>query len=163
MAATVTPEAPAPVVSQIAAQAASESTQYNTTGEMIKARMPFMVKGAGYVGNGNQPLPDGMDVMTKAVQATTDLRMATYRGYRARSEVSKGLNTDFLNQFGYLKTALSQQSLGEQLQQVISQIPGGADALSKSFTAGSLGIGTVSGLVPFDLRAPSRLIYPVNK
>ena len=33
--------------------------------------------------------------------------------------------------------------------------------VNKSFTAGNLGIGSISGLVPFNLLAPSRLIYPV--
>ena len=48
----------------------------------------------------------------------------------------------------------------EQIQKMIGGMPGGAD-VAKSVTAGSLGIGAVSGLVPFDLVAPSRLIYPV--
>jgi hypothetical protein len=39
----------------------------------------------------------------------------------------------------------------EQIQKMIGGMPGGAD-VAKSFTAGSLGIGAVSGLVPFDLK-----------
>lgn len=156
-------EAPAPshVTGQVSAQAAAEAARYNRAGDMIKNRMPAMVKGAGYVGDGNKPLTDDMQVMTRAHQATLDLRTETYRGYRDKPSVVKGLNDGFLNQYGYLKTALSTPSLSEQLQQVFSQIPGGSDALSKSFTAGNLGIGSVYGLVPFDLLAPSRLIYPV--
>ncbi len=155
-------EAPAPshVTGQVTAQAAAEAARYNRAGDMIKNRMPAMVKGAGYVGDGNKPLADDMQVMTRAHQATLDLRTETYRGYRDKPSVVKGLNDGFLNQYGYLKTALSTPSLSEQLSQVFSQIPGGADAM-KSFTAGNLGIGSVYGLVPFDLLAPSRLIYPV--
>lgn len=155
-------EAPAPsnLTGQVSAQAAAEATRYNRAGDMIKNRMPAMVKGAGYVGDGNKPLNDDVQIMTRAHQATLDLRTETYRGYKNKPSVVKGLNDGFLNQYGYLKTALSTPSIGEQLEQVFSQIPGGADAM-KSFTAGNLGIGSVYGLVPFDLLAPSRLIYPV--
>jgi hypothetical protein len=152
---------PSHTMGQVSAQAASESSRYNRTGDMIKNRMPNMIKGAGYVGNGNAPITDEMAVLTKAHQATLDLRTETYRGYQDKPGVVKGLNQGFLNQFGYLRTALSQPSLSEQLTQLFGNIPGGAEALSKSFTAGNLGIGSVYGLVPFDLLAPSRLIYPV--
>jgi hypothetical protein len=33
--------------------------------------------------------------------------------------------------------------MGEQIAQIFQQIPGGAEALAKSFTAGNLGIGSV--------------------
>jgi hypothetical protein len=81
------------------------------------------------------------------------LRAETSRGFTARSSVVKGFRPEFLNQFGALKTALTMPSLGEQIAQLVGGLPGGGDAL-KSFTAGNLGIGTVSGLVPFDLLAP---------
>lgn len=148
-------------VAQVTAQAEADSRGYNRAGDMIKNRMPGMVKGAGYVGNGNMPIQDEMAVLTKAHQATLDLRTETYRGYQDKPGVVKGLNQGFLNQFGYLRTALSQPNLGEQLSSLFGSIPGGTEALSKSFTAGNLGIGSVYGLVPFDLLAPSRLIYPV--
>jgi hypothetical protein len=135
--------APANVSGQVTSQAAAEAARFSRTGDVIKNRMPSMVKGAGYVGNGNTPLQDDMQILTKAHQATLDLRTETYRGYRDKPGVVKGLSGDFLNQFGYLKTALTAPSLGEQLSQVIGQIPGGADALGKSFTAGNLGIGSV--------------------
>ena len=158
---TVESPSPAGVAGQVNSQAAAEAARYQRTGDMIKNRMPNMVKGAGYVGTGNTPLQDDMQILTKAHQATLDLRTETYRGYRDKPSVVKGLSQDFLNQYGYLKTALTTPSLGEQMTQILGQIPGGAEALQKSFTAGNLGIGSVYGLVPFDLLAPSRLIYPV--
>lgn len=159
MADILTAEPPAPTAGQVSKEAASEAGRYNRSGDMLKARMPFMVKGAGYI-NGNAPLNDEVQVMTKAHQAALDLRTETYRGYQNKADVVKGLSPSFLNQFGYLKTALTMPSVGEQISQLIGGMPGGADAL-KSFTAGNLGIGSVSGLVPFDLLAPSRLIYPM--
>jgi hypothetical protein len=127
---------------------------------MLKAKMTDLVKGAGFVGNGNTALSDASVVTTKAHQATMELRAETHRGYANRASVVKSMNPGFLDQFGTLKTALNMPSVGEQISQLVGSMPGGADAL-KSFTAGNLGIGTVSGLVPFDLLAPSRLIYPV--
>jgi len=140
--------------------AASEAGRYSRSGDMLKNKMTHLVKGAGFVGNGNSPLSDPGVVTTKAHQATMELRAETHRGYTNRASVVKSMNPGFLDQFGTLKTALTMPSMGEQIQQLVGSMPGGADAL-KSFTAGNLGIGTVSGLVPFDLLAPSRLIYPV--
>lgn len=142
------------------AGAAAEAPRYSRTGDMLKNKMTDLVKGAGFVGNGNSPLSDPTVVTTKAHQATMELRSETHRGYTNRGSVVKSMNPGFLDQFGTLKTALTMPSVGEQISQVLGGMPGGADAL-KSFTAGNLGIGTVSGLVPFDLLAPSRLIYPV--
>jgi len=139
--------------------AAAEAHRYNRTGDMLKAKMPELVKGAGYVGTGNAPLSDPLIVTTKAQQAAIELRTETNRGYTDRNSVVKSLNGDFLNQFGNLKTALSAPSMNEQLQQIVGAI--GNPDLTRSFTAGNLGIGTSYGLVPFDLLAPSRLIYPV--
>ncbi len=153
-----TESAPAP--GDAIAKAAAEAPRYGRSGDMLKAKMTDLVKGAGFVGNGNAPLSDASVVTTKAHQATMELRAETHRGYTNRASVVKSMNSGFLDQFGNLKTALTMPSVGEQIQQVLGSMPGGTDAL-KSFTAGNLGIGTVSGLVPFDLLAPSRLIYPV--
>jgi hypothetical protein len=164
----------APGVPSALSQAASEASRFSSTGEMIKNAMPGLVKGAGYASTshgvagqggmgspGTKPLGDNdPGVMLKAQQATLDLRTETFRGIHQRSDVVKGLNQGFLSNFGYLKTALTSPSLGESLA---SMFQGGAVSpdLTRSFTAGNLGIGSVYGLVPFDLRAPSRLIYPV--
>jgi hypothetical protein len=145
------------------AQAEAEAATARGTGDMIKARMPSMVKGAGFSQpGGNTPLTDQADIATRVHTATMALRTETWRGYNTRQDVvNKGFNQGFLNQFGRLKSALSMPSIGDQIAQLVGGMPGGADAL-KSFTAGNLGLaGMTSGLVPFDLAAPSRLIYPV--
>lgn len=135
------------------------ANRYNSTGDIIKSRMPELVKGANYALGDNAPLSDRMEIITKAHQATLDLRTETYRGYTDKASVVKGMNGDFLAQRGYLKTALNAPSIMEQFQQLYQAI--GKPDLLRSFTAGNLGIGSVYGLVPFDLLAPSRLIYPV--
>jgi hypothetical protein len=159
MADILTMDAPAPANGQAVQSAAQEASRYSRTGDMLKAKMPELVKGAGYVGNGNQPLSDPLTITTKAQQAAIELRTETNRGYTNKSSVVKSLNGDFLNQFGNLKTALSAPSVNDTLQQIVAAV--GNPDLTRSFTAGNLGIGSVSGLVPFDLLAPSRLIYPV--
>ena len=159
--AVLTEEAPASIdLSAPAREAAAVAGRSSSTGDVLKARMPELVKGAGYANGSNAPLSDSLDIMTRASQAAMDLRTETWRGYNQKSSVVKGLNGDFLSQRGYLKTALNAPSVAEQMQQLFSMLPGGGDAL-KSFTAGNIGVGSVYGLVPFDLLAPSRLIYPV--
>jgi hypothetical protein len=153
--------APAGSPDEAQASLVSNAQGYSHAGDAIKASMTTLVKGAGMATiGGNKPLEDQRDIMVRAHQATLDLRTSTYQGYQDRTSVVKSMNQGFLNQFGYLKTALNTPSIGEQLGQLFQSLPGGGDAY-KSFTAGNLGIGSVYGLVPFDLLAPSRLIYPV--
>lgn len=153
-------EQAAPAANPDAAQAdlVGVAQRYSTTGDAIKASMATLVKGAGMAKiGGNTPLSNERDITVRAHQATLDLRTSTYQGINDRQSVVKSMNSGFLNQFGNLKTALTTPSLGEQLSQLVGMLPGGTEAL-KSFTAGNLGIGSVYGLVPFDLLAPSRLI-----
>jgi len=141
--------------------AARDAGRFTYAGDMLKNRMSGLVKGAGFAKpGGNTPLVDESQIVTKAHQATLDLRTSTYQGYSDKQQVVKGMNQGFLNQFGYLKSALTAPSIGDQVMQLVGGMPGGADAV-KSFTAGNLGIGSIYGLVPFDLLAPSRLIYPM--
>ena len=152
--------APAAVAGGVAAQAASEATRYNKTGEMIAARMPDLVKGAGLAPKGgNTLLTDQSDILTRSAQASLDIRTETARGFARKSSVVKSMNPSFLNQFGYLRTALEMPSVGEQLQSFMSAVA--SPDVVRSFTAGNLGIGSVYGNTPFNLLAPSRLIYPV--
>jgi hypothetical protein len=169
VAALLEAENPAPgITGQVAAQAEREAGKYYSagSGEMIKGRMPNLVKGAGFIGEGaNTPLTNHTDIMTRAAQASLDLRMATYQGFTNKSAVVSSLNQGWLNERGALKTALTMPSIMDQLSGLVALIPGGGEALkeyaAKSFTAGNLGIGSVYGNVPFNLLAPSRLIYPV--
>jgi hypothetical protein len=147
-------------LSQPLREAQADAARASSAGDVIKARMPNLVKGCTYAEGVNEPLRDQGQILMKASQATLDLRTAIYQGMTDRPSVVKNLSPDFLAQRGFLQTALNTPSPVEQIQKLLASMPGGAD-VAKSFTAGSLGIGTVSGLVPFDLVAPSRLIYPV--
>lgn len=105
-----------------------------------------LVKGAGHLTTGS-PLMDEADIMAKSTQAVLDVRTSAFKSANDTESVIKGVSNDFWN-------AAPARGLKMMAQQ-------GAD-IRKSFTAGNLGAaGTPYGLVPFDLLAPSRLIYPV--
>lgn len=105
-----------------------------------------LVKGAGHLTTGS-PLMDEADIMAKSTQAVLDVRTSAFKSAHDTESVIKGVSNDFWN-------ASPARGLKMMAQQ-------GAD-IRKSFTAGNLGsAGTPYGLVPFDLLAPSRLIYPV--
>lgn len=118
----------------------------NTIGEAIKSRMPNLVKGAGLRGQGgNMPLTNYTDIMTRSAQATVDIRTETYKGFSSKSAVVSELNQGWLNDFGALKTALTQPSMAESMAMALSPYLGvAAPDLVRSFTAGNLGIGSVS-------------------
>lgn len=119
-----------------------EASSYSSTGEIIKARMPDLVKGAGLAPKGgNTVLTNQTDILTRSSQAALDIRMETRRGFAAKSSVVKSMNPSFLSQFGYLRTALEMPSVGEQLQNFMSAVA--SPDVVRSFTAGNLGIGSV--------------------
>lgn len=139
--------------------AASEAAWYDTPVDMLAGRMPEAVKGAGFARpGGNKALNDPDEIFDKSYKATKALRGATTKGYRDPGGVYKSLNPAFTTQFGMF---LANGAPGSQgMQQLVSEINSAfsqVDAL-KNFT---LTAPLTSGFVPFDLVAPSRLIYPV--
>lgn len=117
---------------------------------LFQTKAKDLVKGVGHVTNKGVPLSEGThsgEILTKATQAALDVRNATMIGTRNADDVLSGLSTDFVQHRSFAPMAY-------QLKQ--------SAQLNKSFTAGNLGLnGVPYGLVPFDLLAPSRLIYPV--
>ena len=126
---------------------AARRTDYEA---LFTTKAKDLVKGVGHVTNNGVPLTDGThagEILTKATQAALDVRTSTMHGTRDADAVMGGLSTDFLQHRNFAPMAY-------QLKQ--------SAQLNKSFTAGNLGLnGVPYGLVPFDLLAPSRLIYPV--
>jgi len=116
-----------------------------------------LVKGAGHLTKGS-PLSEATDqreILTKSHQAIIDTRAATNEGRWDTASVASRISPDFLRHpmagnLGYRMTN-------------DCEIRKSMDAtLGKSFTASNLATaGQPYGLVPFDLLAPSRLIYPV--
>jgi hypothetical protein len=146
---------------EVASEAAKEASWYDTPVDMLAGRMPEAVKGAGFARPGGTKVLDNQDeIFDRSFKATQALRSATFKGYHAPDSVRKSLNPSFTSQFGNFMAAgtpgFGDQGTGQlvsQLNSIFSQ----TDAL-KNFT---LTAPLASGFVPFDLVAPSRLIYPV--
>lgn len=150
-------------VSAVNAQAAIEAPKYKRHTDMLAARMPNMVKGAGFAEpGGNEPLSNSVEIASRVSESALALRGATIQGHTDKASVVKGLNPDFLNNHRGFQTALSMPSMGDAIGSALAQfaqnLPGASDALKNFTTTSPLG----SGFVPYDLLAPSRLLYPIS-
>ena len=123
-----------------------------------------LVKGSGQLsgerGASGAPLMEGIhssQILSKSHQAILDTRASAFEGRWNSGSVAQGISPELWKQ------APSQYSgLGMMLSNDAEIRKSMDAALGKSFTAGNLGSqGQPYGLVPFDLLAPSRLIYPV--
>ena len=149
---------------QVSANAAADASRYSRPQDMLAARMPDAVKGAGFIQpGGNKPLDGAKDsdqIFERSFNAVRGLRKATSDGINRPQDVYKSLNPSFLNQFPAFLAAGTPGFGSQGLQQLVGEINTAfsqVDAL-KNFT---LTAPLASGFVPFDLVAPSRLIYPV--
>lgn len=124
---------------------------------MIAAQMPNLVKGVGYARVGGvEPIDDDARIFSMAAEATKSLKAATKQGIVEPAAVQKSLSSEFLGQFGLFG---AQTPLASGLQSLVSDLNRQlGSVLEKNFT---LSAPLTSGFVPFDLVAPSRLIYPV--
>ena len=118
--------------------------------EALTGKAAELVKGVGHVTKGGRPLndaEDGAQIFTKSHDAIMRTKAAALQGQLDSDTVLAGLSSDFT---GTREFAGIYQSLRAS-----------AD-VRKNFTATNQNLaGTPYGLVPFDLAAPSRLIYPV--
>jgi hypothetical protein len=124
---------------------------------MLSDKMSTLVKGAGYCRpGGNRPLDDDDQIFRRSMRAETAFRGAIKKGIERPGEVIKSLSPEFAGQFGAFMAASPQNQAMQQLVgQLNTQL---SDALGKSITITS---PLSTGFVPFDLVAPSSLIYPV--
>jgi hypothetical protein len=124
----------------------------------LTSRMPDMVKGAGMVRQTGrlEPLADGEEVDERSLRAAKAVMQATKRGYDDPGSVLKSWSPDFMSPFQRFMQSNPMQlginSLVSQISRVLSTELGKDVTLTSPLT---------SGLVPFDLVAPTRLIYYV--
>src|SRR5215468_1514344 len=125
------------------AEQVRKNTRYE---ELFTAKAKTLVKGVGHVTNGGVPLQDGShgtEIMTRSRDAILTTKAATAMSTMdapSRDAVIEGIRPEFWDH----------------------PRAGGMKFMAKNFTATNLGAtGAPYGLVPFDLLAPSRLIYPV--
>ena len=119
-----------------------------------------LVKGVGHITNDGRPLNEGVhstQILSKSHQAILDTRAAAFDGRWNSADTVSRINPELWRQ-----APQQYKGLGMQLNNDAEVRKSQDAALGKSFTAGNLGLnGAPYGLVPFDLLAPSRLIYPV--
>lgn len=101
---------------------------------------------------------DPSKIISMAAALEGSLREVVKTGLSRRgNDVRKALSPSFASQYG-LFLAESPFNMGSQLQQLVNDINSFAqENLGKSFTTSS---PLSSGLAPFDLSAPTRLLYP---
>jgi hypothetical protein len=137
-------------VGAVNAQMATAAARRSDFDALFQTKAKDLVKGVGHVTNNGVPLSEGRhsgEIYTKASQASIDVRTATMMGAQNADSVLNGLSRDFMNDRNFAPLSYKLRESAK---------------INKSFTAGNLGFGgTPYGLVPFDLLAPSRLIYPV--
>jgi len=135
----------------------ADAKNYHSPDLMLSDKMPTLVKGVGYCRpGGNRPLDDDDQIFRRSMKAELSFRSAIKKGIESPAEVIKGLSPEFAGQFGAFMAASPQNQAVQQLVgQLNTQL---SDALGKSITLTS---PLSSGFVPFDLVAPSSLIYPV--
>jgi hypothetical protein len=135
----------------------ADSNKYGTPDSMLSDKMGTLVKGAGYARpGGNKPLTDDDEIFRRSMKAETAFRRAIKQGIENPEGVLKNLSPEFAGQFGGFMTQSPQNqamvSLVGQLNSQLSDITGKSISLTSPLN---------SGFVPFDLVAPSSLIYPV--
>jgi len=122
------------------------------------ARMPDLVKGAGYLRRKGriEPLEDSAQTDDMSWSVAKAVIAATRKGIQNPGMVAKGFSPDFMPQLhGFMQSNPQQLAVNNLVSQLQSQI---SVAIGKDITLTS---PLTSGLVPFDLVAPTRLIYPV--
>jgi hypothetical protein len=136
---------------------ANDAAKYEAPDAMLSDKMPVLVKGAGYCRpGGNKPLDDDDQIFRRSMKAEMSFRTAIKQGLENPAGVIKSLSPEFAGQFGaFMQAAPQNQAMSSLVSQLNSQL---GDLLGKSITLTS---PLNSGFVPFDLVAPSSLIYPV--
>lgn len=118
--------------------------------------MPELVKGAGFrTYGGNEPLKDQPEIMDRAFRAEKALTTSVKTGLTNPAQVRKGLNPTFASEFNLFAMPGANNGMADLASQISGVL---SSELGKSITLTS---PLQSGFVPFDLVAPSRLIYPI--
>lgn len=137
--------------------AEADAHKYRAPDAMLSDKMPTLVKGVGYARpGGNRPLDDDEQIFRRSMRAEAAFRGAIKKGIEQPAQVVKGMAPEFAGQFGaFLANSPQNQGMLQLVSQLNQQL---TEALGKSITLTS---PLNSGFVPFDLVAPSSLIYPV--
>jgi len=152
--------------------------QFSQASDALSQSALRAVKGAGYAGFGRgvkdtpsgtytrgvAPLADDdPEGFRLAFEATKAIRATVRKSFRGPKKVMKGLNPNFLNQFGSFMAAMDAPQAGGNawMQTLFQQVEQALGELGKNINLTVPLTASTQGLVPYDLVNPSRLIYPV--
>lgn len=131
-------------------------TPYSAEREQVRAKLPEMMKGAGFTRPAHSRELDTGELVGLASQAEEALYKSVKSSLADPQSVVKSFNPSFAPQLGQF---MEGAGMGLGLQQLAAQISEiFSTELGKNITLTS---PLSTGLVPFNLVAPSRLIYPV--
>jgi hypothetical protein len=115
-----------------------------------------MAKGAGFARiGGNKPLKSPDKIMNRGERIEKSLRKSAVRSLEEGPAIFKGMAPSFMSEFFERYSTLPQNTGYSALASAVQQL---AADMGKTI---SLASPLTTGLVPYDLVAPSRLIYPV--
>jgi hypothetical protein len=138
--------------------------------QRLSETVATLVKGAGYAvvdkqyqlgatPGANQPLTDPEKVFPRAMRAEKAFKAAIRQGLTNSAAVYKSLSPEFSSQFGaFLANTPQNQMMARWVGGLQQQINDALAGIGKSITLTS---PNATGLVPYNLVAPTRLIYPV--
>jgi hypothetical protein len=138
--------------------------------QRLSEKMSVLVKGAGYavtektyqlgqVPGANQPLADPSDVFARAMRAEKAFKKAVRMGHKDPQQVIKSLSPEFTGQFGaFLANNPQNQQMAAWTATLQQQVNDALSSIGKSITLTS---PNTTGLVPYNLVGPTRLIFPV--
>lgn len=141
-----------------------DEDSFSRSGANLADKFTTLVKGVGYANTekptsfgstGNAPLSDPDKIFKRAMRAEKSWKKAISDGYNNPDGVYKSLSPAFRQQFGAFASAQPQSVM---MGQWMAQVNAALKDVGKSITTTA---PLASGLVPFNLVAPSRLIYPV--
>lgn len=141
-----------------------DESSFAQSGPNLADKFTTLVKGVGYANTekassfgsgGNAVLSDPDKVFKRAMRAEKSWKSAIRQGYNDPDAVYKSLSPAFRQQFGAFASASPQNVM---MGQWMAQVNEALKDVGKSITTTS---PLATGLVPFNLVAPSRLIYPV--
>lgn len=140
---------------------------YSRTEQAVAEKMTVLVKGAGYnvvekatradqFPGANEPLSDPDKVFTKAMEANKRWTTAHKAAFSRPDAVLKSFSPEFSQMFGGFAAASPQNAMWNNWTASVNQQL--SEVLGKNITLTS---PLATGFVPFNLVAPSRLVYPV--
>lgn len=135
----------------------SDAAHYRTPDLMLSDKMQTLVKGAGYAKpGGNTLLTDDDQIFRQSMRAETAFRKSIKQGVEEPQQVLKSLNPEFAGRFGSFLAATPQNQMMQQWTNQLSEQVSAAVGKSISLTS-----PLSTSFAPFNLVAPSRLIFPV--